>query len=102
LLNKHFGCVRFLYNYFLQEKITQYEETQTSDNYYEQAAKLVQLKKQADTKWLKEANSQTLQMVLRHLYGAFDNFYKKTTNYPRFNTACKKLFAFFSCKLYNK
>ena len=86
LLNKHFGCVRFLYNYFLQEKITQYEETQTSDNYYEQPAKLVQLKKQADTKWLKEVNSQTLQMVLQHLEGAFDNFYKKITNYPRFNT----------------
>jgi putative transposase len=59
LLNKHFGCVRFLYNYFLQEKITQYEETQTSDNYYEQAAKLVELKKQADTKWLKEVTCTT-------------------------------------------
>ena len=59
LLGKYFGCTRFVYNYFLNERMEQYKATQKSDNYYEQAKKLTQLKKQEEFVWLKEINSQT-------------------------------------------
>jgi putative transposase len=50
LLNKHFGCVRFVYNHFLNQRIEQYRESKKSDNYHKQAAILTQLKKQVETK----------------------------------------------------
>ena len=37
LLNKHFGCSRFVYNYFLNERKEQYQNNKKSDNYYAQA-----------------------------------------------------------------
>ena len=33
LLEKHFGCTRFVYNYFLDYKQTQYKTTGTSGTY---------------------------------------------------------------------
>ena len=67
LLDKHFGCVRFEYNHFLNERKEQYQANKKSDNYYAQAKTLTELKKQDETVWLKEVNSQTLQFALRSL-----------------------------------
>lgn len=86
LLSKYFGCVRFVYNHFLNERKEQYSETQKSDNYYEQAKKMTLLKKQEEYSWLKEINSQTLQHSLRHLETAYTNFFKGTAKFPRFKT----------------
>ena len=61
LLDKHFGCVRFVYNHFLNARKAQYQANKQSDNYYAQAKTLTELKKQEETVWLKEVNSQTLQ-----------------------------------------
>jgi ribosomal protein L7/L12 len=44
LMNKHFGSSRFVYNYFLNERINQYKETNKSDNYNKQSSKLAKLK----------------------------------------------------------
>jgi putative transposase len=75
LLNKHFGCVRYVYNHFLEEKIRQYRDTGKSDHYPQQAACLTQLKRQQETCWLREINNQALQASLRHLDTAFMRFY---------------------------
>ena len=40
LLAKHFGCTRFVYNYFLNQRQEQYKEEGESDNYYAQAKAL--------------------------------------------------------------
>ena len=60
LLARHFGCARFVYNYFLNQRKEQYRLTGKSDNYYAQAKTLTALKKQETTAWLKDVNSQTL------------------------------------------
>ena len=86
LLNKHFGCVRWVYNHFLHERVEQYTVTKKSDNYYNQAASLTQLKKQEETKWLKEVNSQTLQRALRNLDAAFVNFFRGNARFPHFKS----------------
>ena len=57
LLAKHFGCSRFVYNYFLNQRREQYRLTGKSDNYYAQAKTLITLKKQEETAWLKEVNA---------------------------------------------
>lgn len=77
LLAKHFGCVRVVYNHFLNERIEQYKIDKKSDNYHAQALALTLLKKKEDRIWLKEVNSQTLQFALKSLDTAFVNFFKK-------------------------
>lgn len=54
LLDKHSGCIRYFYNYFLKERKEQYQADNKSDNYYKQAATLTELKKKDETTWLKE------------------------------------------------
>lgn len=86
LLSKHFGCTRYVYNHFLNKRKEQYLEYKKSDNYYAQASSLTKLKKEEDTKWLKEVNSQTLQFALRSLDIAFVNFFRGNANFPRFKS----------------
>ena len=86
LLAKHFGCTRFVYNYFLNQRQEQYREKGVSDNYYAQAKTLTKLKKQEETAWLKEVNSQTLQFALRNLENAYTNFFQKRTKFPKYHS----------------
>jgi len=86
LLAKHFGCTRYVYNHFLNERKEQYQADKKSDNYYKQAATLTKLKKEEDTKWLKEVNSQTLQFALRSLDTAFLNFFRGNAQFPKFKS----------------
>ena len=86
LLAKHFGHSRFVYNHFLNERKEQYQANKKSDNYYKQAATLTKLKKEDDTKWLKEVNSQTLQFALRSLDTAFLNFFRGNAQFPKFKS----------------
>ena len=90
LLNKHFGCSRFVYNYFLNERKEQYQKDKKSDNYYVQAKTLTELKKQEDTIWLKEVNSQTLQFALRSLDTAYVNFFRGNAQFPKFKSSKDK------------
>jgi len=86
LLAKHFGCVRWVFNHFLNERKEQYLLGGKSDSYYKQAATLTQLKKAEETDWLKEVNSQTLQYSLRCLDTAYLNFFRAKTKFPRFKS----------------
>lgn len=86
LLAKHFGCTRFVYNHFLNERKEQYQQNKKSDNYYAQAKSLTEIKKKADTEWLKEVNSQTLQFALRSLDTAFLNFFRGNAQFPKFKS----------------
>ncbi len=46
LLNKHFGSVRFVYNYFLNQRKEEYLNNKKSLNYYDQAKYLTEVKKE--------------------------------------------------------
>ena len=83
-LNKQFGAVRFIYNYFLNQRDTQFKETGKSDNYYAQTKTLKLMKGQEEFKWLKEINSQTCQQALQCLDAAYLKFFRKETAFPRF------------------
>ena len=90
LLAKHFGCSRFVYNYFLNQRIEQYKLTGKSDNYYEQAKSLTEIKKKEETAWLNEVNSQTLQFAIKSLEAAYTNFFKKRAKFPKFKSKHSK------------
>ncbi len=90
LLAKHFGCSRFVYNYFLNQRKEQYRITGNSDNFYAQCKTLTTLKKQDETAWLKEVNAQTLQFAIRSLESAYNNFFKKRAKFPKFKSKHSK------------
>lgn len=90
LLNKHFGSVRWVYNYFLNQRKQEYLNNKKSLNYYKQAAELTQLKKQDQTKWLKEINSQTLQFAVNCLESAYEGFFSKRSQFPKFKSKKSK------------
>ena len=90
LLARHFGCARFVYNYFLNQRIEQYRLTGKSDNYYEQAKALTALKEKEETAWLKEVNAQSLQFAIKCLEVAYTNFFKKRAKFPKFKSKHSK------------
>jgi putative transposase len=90
LLNKHFGSIRFIYNYFLNERKQEYETNKQTINYYDNAKSLTELKKQEEYSWLNEINSQSLQVSLKNLDDAYNGFFKKRTKFPRFKSKHSK------------
>lgn len=90
LLAKHFGCARFVYNYFLNQRQEQYKLTGKSDNFYEQSKALTELKKQEETAWLNEVNAQSLHFAIRCLDLAYTNFFKKRAKFPKFKSKRSK------------
>ena len=84
MLEKHFGCNRFIYNHFLQRKITHYKETKKTIGWCQIANELPKLKKEND--WLNEVGSQSLQQTIRHLDNAYTNFFRSNMGFPKFKS----------------
>jgi putative transposase len=89
LLNKHFGCGRFVYNHFLDKRIQEYKNSKKSINQRDNEKELPILKKEHP--WLKEVGSQSLQYAVECLQTAYDNFFRKVKQkskgkkgFPRF------------------
>jgi len=92
LLNKHFGCVRYIYNQGLQKKMEEYKNSDKSLSYFElQNGMLLELKNDEATKWLKEVYSQCLQMALRNLDNAFTRFFREKKGFPKFKSRHKSV-----------
>ena len=81
LLEKTFGCTRYIYNNFLAERKNKYEESKTRISVYEQLKELTDLKKEKE--WLREIDSCALQACVYNLDDAFQKFFKGH-GYPRF------------------
>ena len=82
LLEKHFGSCRFVWNHFLALRNEVYTKTGKGMSQYEMTALLPQLKN--ENEWLREVNSQSLQVSIQFLDGAFHKFFKKMAGYPKF------------------
>ena len=81
LIEKTFGSTRYIYNNFLAERKSKYEESKTKISVYEQLKELTDLKKEKE--WLREIDSCALQACVYNLDDAFKNFFKGN-GYPRF------------------
>jgi len=90
LLSKHFGCCRFVYNYFLNQRVTAYLNDKKTLNYYDNAKELTKLKKQEDKAWLKEVNAQSLQKTLNNLDNAYGKFFAHSAKFPKFKNKMAK------------
>ena len=85
LIQKTFGCVRFVYNYFLDKRITTYKEDKVTLTYNRCSKELTKLKQELT--WLKEPDKCSLQNALKHLDIAFQNFFnRENVGYPKFKS----------------
>ena len=89
LIAKHFGCSRFVYNHFLDKRITEYKTNKKTLKRKDNEAELPALKQVYP--WLKEVGSQSFQYVVECLQNAYDNFFRKVKQkvkgkkgFPRF------------------
>ena len=83
-LAKTFGCVRFVYNHYLDARIKAYEADKTTLNYYDCANDLKRLK--SEYEWLKEVDSTALQSSLRDLDASYKKFFREHAGFPRFKS----------------
>ena len=89
LIEKSFGCTRFIYNNMLALQIKTYEEQGKSYSKYDLVKMIPSLKKEYE--WLKEVDSTCLQATIDDLDSAYQNFFreiKKGNNqgFPKFKT----------------
>lgn len=91
LIHKHCGSVRFIYNLALEAKTMAYVGSKVNLSRYDLQKQMVDLKKELP--WLKECNSQSLQVALLNLDTAYKSFFKgggfpafkKKSNHGSFN-----------------
>lgn len=75
LVQKTFGCCRFVYNYYLDKRITEYKKEGRQINYNSCCSDLTKLKKELT--WLNEVDSIALQSSLKNLDMAYQKFFRR-------------------------
>lgn len=101
ILNKTFGCCRFVYNQVLAETIKDYQEykinlakhgigKKPNITSYGIANKLLNIRNNPITPWLTEVSSVALQQSLLNLGKAYSNFFKLRKGYPKFKNKYSK------------
>ena len=85
LIQKTFGCCRFVYNNCLDKKIKEYKNNKTTlskidlNNYCNR-----ELKKEHE--WLKEVDKCALTNAIYNMDSAYQKFFKEHTGYPKFKS----------------
>lgn len=75
-IQKNFGCVRFIYNYYLAKRKEAYENGQGIIGYNEMCRDMTQLKKLPECEWLKDADHNSLQRAIKQLDLAYKAFFR--------------------------
>ena len=84
LIQKTFGCARFVYNYYLAKRKEMYENDKITFTYNMCSKDLTSLKKEHE--WLREPDKDSLQKSLKDLDSAYQKFFREHTGYPKFKS----------------
>jgi putative transposase len=79
LINKTFGCSRFIYNYFLDK--CKKNGFASAFNMVKELPSLYQV-----YQWLKEVDTCSLRCAIFNLEDSYKNFFSKRSNYPKFKS----------------
>ena len=88
-LSRTFGCVRKVYNLALAARTEAWLLQGQRVTYNATSAMLTAWKKTEELAYLSEVSCVPLQQALRHLQGAFANFFAKRARHPRFKSKKK-------------
>ena len=91
LIERTFGCCRYVYNYYLVMRQEVYQTSRTTLNYYGCCQNLTLLKQQEEMSWLREVDATALQASIQDLDRAFQNLFRRTKQrerpgYPKFKS----------------
>ena len=91
LIERTFGCCRYVYNHYLVMRQEAYISSGETLNYYACCKDLTLLKKQEETSWLREVDATALQASVQDLDRAFQNFFRRVKQgekpgYPKFKS----------------
>ena len=89
LIEKTFGCCRFVYNYYLSMRKELYDTKKAAMNYCACSKDMTSLKETFP--WLRDVDSTALQSSLKDLDAAYQNFFrrvkqKEKPGYPQFKS----------------
>ena len=101
LIEKTFGCCRYVYNKTLAETIKEYEAYKIACRSnikiekpkvsgYDFCKKITNYKKDNESLWLNEVNAVALQQSVMRLGSAFTKFFKFKKGYPKFKNKRNK------------
>lgn len=82
LIQKTFGCCRYVYNRCLAERIELYNTEKQTISRFQQSNHLTEWKK--EMLWLKEVDSTALQSAVQNLDTAYRNFFRSVKNGGKF------------------
>lgn len=85
-IEQTFGNVRYVYNHFLDLRISSYKEEKKSVSMYETMRLLTELKKDETQEWLNITDSMAYQETLKDLDKAYQNFFKRNAGIPKFHS----------------
>ncbi len=91
ILDKTFGCCRFLWNKMLAERISVYQKLKNHKEQLNSYKYRSEKQLKTEFEFLKEVDSKALQSSTRNLFRAFQNFYKglkkkHLIGFPKFKT----------------
>lgn len=90
MLSQAFGNARFIYNWGLERKKTEWEQNKKNVSYFDLAKELTLLKKDGNHDWLNNSANVSLQQSLRNLDNAYTKFFKAKKGFPKFKTKKNK------------
>lgn len=82
LIEKTFGCCRYVYNYFLHLRIEERKKGKPYLTFYDTVKLLTPLKN--ENIWLKEPDKDALQKSLQDLDNAYKKFFREGNKFPKF------------------
>ena len=84
--SKCFGCMRYVYNYALAEKIKAYTNEKKTLSFFELCAIIRKLRKDDAHKWLNEVPALSLNYSLLNLNNAYNHFFKTKAGFPKYKS----------------
>ena len=84
--SKCFGCMRYVYNYALSEKIKAYTKEKKTLSFFELCAIIRELRKDDGHKWLNEVPAMSLNYSLLNLNNAYNQFFKTKSGFPKYKS----------------
>ena len=70
----------------LNYKTKLYETEQRNINKFEMCSMITQMKKQEEYSWLKDVNSQSLNVAIYNLEKAYTGYFRNKKGYPKFKS----------------
>ena len=84
LLRKHIGCCRFIWNHMIEVQKENYKNDGKYISKFSMIKLIPSIKKEFE--WLNEVSMSSLQRICDDVNTAYQRFFKKISNYPKFKS----------------